>query len=69
MFLKRRDSYVVFVFHNAERKQVGNKRVLIQPALLNVQVTSSWGLAVVVKIILLKKFLPIVYLTFAICFC
>lgn len=30
-----------FVLHNAESKQVGNKRVLIHPALLNVQVTSS----------------------------
>lgn len=58
-----------FVFHNAEPKQVGNKRVLIQPALLNVQVTSSGGLAVAVKIMLLKKFPSVVYVTFASCFC
>lgn len=58
-----------FVFHNAEPRQVGNKRVLIQPVLLNVQVTSSGGLAVAVKIMLLKKFPSVVYLTFDICFC
>lgn len=58
-----------FVLHKAESKQVGNKRVLIHPTLLNVQVTRSWDLEVVVKIMLFIFSTPVVCLTFAVCFC